>query len=474
MDLSNNDKLTIQILDDLYTGWQPHSGQKKVGKALYLDEKKQVFIQCGRKWGKTDFVIHALWRHALLNPGSACYYFCPQLKQGKEIVWSSGRIQRFGPKKYIKKIDNSELRVTFKNGSFIKVDGSDNHEAYRGITPDFSVYDEFKDFHPKFHEGYAPNFAVKQAPLIIIGTPPQSEGQYTDLAKECMIREDSSWFQMSSYENPHISAEWLDREKQKLIARGEEDVWFREYMAEMVRGGKNSIFPMFNRDAVTYHEDIIREIARDRHKMEWYVAVDPGTTTAMAALFCAVNPYNKKFYVLDELYITDQRDTSVNVAFPNMIEKCDELFPRGDIDEDWIFTYDEAAAWFSTEVQGSFPEHDIALFPTQKHLNKKEEGLSLIKDMLLSEIVVISDRCEFLSWEMLNYVRDDKGKIPKKNDHLIDCFRYALGAAQYDLNDVVEAKHKKNVDERPMVSMEADMKNDIELNDWTAKYDFKY
>ena len=86
--------------------------------------------------------------------------------------------------------------------------------------------------------------------------------------------------------------------------------------------------------------------------------------------------------------------------------------------------------------------------PTQKHLNKKEHGLSLIKDLLIHDMVVISDRCEDLIKEMEKYAKDDKGMIPKKDDHLIDCFRYLLGAANYDMVEVLERKRQENEDLR--------------------------
>jgi len=86
--------------------------------------------------------------------------------------------------------------------------------------------------------------------------------------------------------------------------------------------------------------------------------------------------------------------------------------------------------------------------PTQKFLNKKEHGLSLIKDLLIHDLVVISDRCEDLITEMEKYAKDDKGNIPKKDDHLIDCFRYLLGAANYDMVEVLERKMQKNNDLR--------------------------
>ena len=86
IELSPSDKLYLQIMDDLHTHWNPHPGQVKVGASLIKGDVNTLFIQCGRKWGKTDFAIYLLWRHALLNPGSTCYYITPELSHGRETV----------------------------------------------------------------------------------------------------------------------------------------------------------------------------------------------------------------------------------------------------------------------------------------------------------------------------------------------------------------------------------------------------
>ena len=153
IDLKPSDALYLQIMEDLHKHWNPHSGQVKVGMPLIKGEVGTVFIQCGRKWGKTDFAAYMLWRHALLNPGSTCYYITPELAHGREIIWHNGRLSQFGRekddqgrtkpggeeplKKYIKHIANTDSRITFKNNSSIKIVGSENWAAANGLTPDF-------------------------------------------------------------------------------------------------------------------------------------------------------------------------------------------------------------------------------------------------------------------------------------------------------------------------------------------------
>ena len=72
-----------------------HDKQIECLKSLYIDKKNLLFLACGRKFGKSEIACYVLWRHALLNPGSACYYIGPESTHARKILWDKGRIQKF-------------------------------------------------------------------------------------------------------------------------------------------------------------------------------------------------------------------------------------------------------------------------------------------------------------------------------------------------------------------------------------------
>jgi len=442
MEINQSQQLYLQIIEDLHKEWSPHTGQLEAGKAMLSGKADTVFLQCGRKFGKTEFAIYMLWRHALLNPGASCYYVAPEFSHAKKILWTDPRLPRFGGHKYVDKLLNNECIIRFKNGSTIQLMGSENYAAANGLSPSFLVYDEFCEFQYRFHETMNPNRAVKNCPLLIIGTPPRAgsknKDQYIEYADECQKSSRGLWMRRTGYENPHVDPEWFDREKERLFARGEEWIWYNQYEARLTAGGKHVIFPMLSRDKnVQPHSELINEIRNDIRNLEWYCVSDPGTTTVMAFLFVAINPYSKKVYILDEIYEKDAKETSVRLIIPRVEEKCNTLAPRVSMEEEWYKVYDEAAAWFANEVMQQFGYY---FQPTLKVHNKKENGISLIKDMLVHQTVVISDRCENLLTEMENYVADDQGRFPKTHDHLIDCFRYMVAAAHYSMIEIMKAK----------------------------------
>jgi hypothetical protein len=285
-----------------------------------------------------------------------------------------------------------------------------------------------------------PNLSVYKAPLVIIGTPPNHDCQFTMLAEEYRNDPDKFYIEGKTEDNPVIDRVWLAKKKEELYRRGEWDVWEREYCGRYVKGGSAKIFSMLSDKVVRPHVEVLSMIRKDLKKLRKYCFADPAGASVFGVLFVMINPYSKMIYILDEVYETRQDFMTVDNVGRIMIDKTSEFYrPMGE-DDGWYFGYDEAATWFANEMRDRF---DIHCMPTTKAQNKKEHGLSLIKDVLIYDKVVMSDRCVKTFWELDNYIKDHSGKVPKVNDHNIDNFRYILSADMYDLNDVKEPMPEK-------------------------------
>jgi len=418
-------KYHAQVLADLHSVWKPHAGQIPIGKALFMDGKKRVMLQCGRKFGKTECVIYSLYRWCLLYPNSYSYYIAPYKDQIRDLVWSNGRMPFFLTdelmKKYGIKINNSDFRVIFGNGSFIRCDGSDNFEKSRGYSATgLCVYDELKDINPKFHHAFEPNLAITDAPLLMVGTPPNSSDPQFDewnrVKDEITSSEVGAFFHRPSMANPHVSKEYFIRKEAELRAKSEYWKWQQEYLAELVRAAGNNIFPMLDKKKhIRSYDELINTIRLSHKHWDWFAAFDPGSAKCFAVVIGAVNRYSKQVFILDEIYATKLEEARVSHVVPKFIDKARQIHP---IMEDWYCVYDYAATWFMNEVQDHYGE-EISVHPCQKDLKNKENKLSLIKEMLLKGFLIMSDKCEKLYWEMEKYATDENGKIPKEDDH---CF----------------------------------------------------
>lgn len=430
----------VELTRGLRQNWTPHDGQRAVGRKVFAENIKSVFVQCGRKWGKTEFALDCLWNIAFLYPNSPCYFIAPFQTQAREIVWADPRVKEFGPRSWLKDgsagINNSELRLNFKNGSFIKIDGSDNFEKYRGPRFKVCIYEEYKDHRPEFRRAMRPNASVLDGWEIFIGSPPDRECDYTVLADDHKTDPLKFFYQAPTHENPHISMQWLEQEKRSLYMRGEGDLWEREYMARFVPGGATKIFPMISRNYVTAHDNVMALTRKDKKKLEWFWFADPAAASCFAVLFVAINPYTKTVYCLDEIYETDQAKMTVKQIGHRVLDLREEFW-----DGEWRQGYDEAETWFRTEFLDHFDER---LEPSYKAQHDKEAGLSLIKDIMLGNKLIISDRCQKLFWEMDNYYKTKQGRIPKEHDHLIDCLRYILGNTFYALPEMKEPKPERH------------------------------
>jgi hypothetical protein len=427
-------KEVADIIYDLNQAFTPHVGQVPIGRAIFGDNKKLIVNECGRKFGKTDIICYTLYRWALTNPGTFSYYIAPWAKQIQDILWANGRLPFFLPdhiaKKYIESINNTEKRIIFKNGSFIKCEGSDNYEASRGFScTGIAAYDEAKDHSPNFHNAFEPNLAITDAPLLVVGTPSYEEGNLlTRLGDFAKISPTGYYNTSPSHLNPYISKEYLERKEQEFRDRGDYDIYELEYLAKRVKIGKKYIFPMLKKSMVRPYQELLDHVTNNRKDYDFYTGYDPGSVKCFAVGMFAIHRFDRHIIALDEIYATKLGENSTRQIVPKALELCEEINKN---DDDWMDCYDYAAAWFASEVAYEYPDYPHSLFPCEKDLKNKETKLSLIKDILLKDIMTFSDRVINGYHEMDNYKLDDKGKVVKENDHWIDLFRYVLNLANY-------------------------------------------
>ena len=416
-----------KVLSDLHRKWKPHPGQIEVGKAFFKDDKDVVMLCCGRKWGKTEITLYILWRWALSNPRSFCLYVTPELEHGGDIVWTDGRLQTFGPESYIKRIDDQKKTIYFKNGSVIKLMGSKNHTKANGLTPSLVVYDEFCEFYTLFHPTMNPNRAATNAKLVIIGTPPRQDSrnrqQYIDYVKECKRDPNSIFLQQPTSKNPHISSSWLEKERIRLIEKGDQYEWLSQYEAKIVRGGKYVIFPMFDPKK---HVRRIDELPGGSWDYYWS-ANNSENGVFSGHLLIGIEKRTKQVVVLDEYFEKDLSKVSVRQIVPVMSTKLRKY--NWSLSEMGLFC-DNRSKWFQEEAQ---KHYSLNFIQASNVLKKKNEGLALIKDALNNNCLTISDKCVNLIWELENYVLSREMRLPVGNDMLIESLKFVLHTSNYSL-----------------------------------------
>ena len=138
---------------------------------LFEADKRWFCVVAHRRAGKTVAAIQRLVRDALNPklPNSNYAFVAPQYNQAKSICWpylTHMAVELGGA------VNESELRVDFKNGSRIRLFGADNPDRLRGLRLDGIVMDEFAQM-PRDLWGQVvrPALADRKGWAGVIGTP---------------------------------------------------------------------------------------------------------------------------------------------------------------------------------------------------------------------------------------------------------------------------------------------------------------
>lgn len=465
-------------MEALHKHWTPTPAQKLILERIFKHNRKRIFIRAGRKFGKTELCMYIANRISILSPATVSLYVTPSLKQGKKILWKNRRLHNSIPPEFLPHFQEQETTVRFPNQSYTELDGSENYESHRGTEPDLLMLDELKDIDRRFYDASYPNLAPRNGLLIVIGTPPKERHNfYCELEEEAATNPDWDFFHFPTSSNPHISAEWLRKEKEAYYRRGEEDVWIREYEAQYVWSAKSQIIPNFRREKHVRHSSVLFPIIQhNRRGWEFYCTFDPATSTTFAALFIAYNRLTGQIFVLDEIYEKSRVKMTASAIWSETTRKINAISKGIGFTPKWFFIYDEAAAWFANEISTQFRQGMTA---SRKAKADKESGISLFNTCLsYDNCFYMTEYCRCFAFEVENYVTDDDGNYPNRNDHCIDGYRYFEDIAAVVPNpegftmsriDPREARSqglftKKN----EILSLEdaIELEDDFEYNEW--------
>jgi phage terminase large subunit len=129
-------------------------------------------IVAHRRAGKSVACIVDLIDAALRcpRPRPRFAYIAPLLKQAKTVAWDY--LKHYGLKVPGATQNESELRLDFPNGGQVRLHGSDNPDALRGIYLDGVILDEAADMHPRlFTEIIRPCLSDREGWAVWLGTP---------------------------------------------------------------------------------------------------------------------------------------------------------------------------------------------------------------------------------------------------------------------------------------------------------------
>lgn len=170
--------------------YNPHKYQAEIHEKL----KRFSVLVCHRRFGKTFLAIATLIDAAISTDRENLRfgYVAPFQKQAKQVAWDY--LKQFALPIHGTVANESETSITFTNGAKIRLYGSDNGTAMRGLYFDGVVCDEIADFRPEtwpeiirpaltdsHHKGWC----------LFIGTP-KGLNQFYDLYQ--YAQQDPEWY----------------------------------------------------------------------------------------------------------------------------------------------------------------------------------------------------------------------------------------------------------------------------------------
>lgn len=387
-----------------------HPGQLEVLRALFDENKKYVFYRAGRKGAKTTTAIDAAWREAHMGSNKVIYLCYPTIAQGIEVVWEERRLQTCDQKdnsmfdKYVEKVDDSRHIVKFSNGSFIKLIGTWTEAKGRGSQPDFLVFDEVQDCNSDYIEAMDANLAAKEfSRCLMMGTPPKKRNHYESWWERITTNSQGKGFHYTSYDNvklPHLK-EWLDNKKAELIKANKEDVWLREYMAELCYSSADRVLP----DCEFIEENTIENLVRNFDYASRIpilaISIQPNYLCCVMAILIP----RKMMFIVDCLKIPQIWNQKVSDMY-------EEINKRSKYVQDMCLKKSRNIVW---DESGSFINIVNGVTPCRKDPKWQDRGIPLLREMMLNNKIKFSQKVSDFGVECQNLLIEESQKDVNKN-----------------------------------------------------------
>jgi hypothetical protein len=222
---------------------------------VYQDHHRFRVVVAGRRWGKTALSKVLIIKHAQ-KPRRKIWYVAPTYRMAKQIMWTD--LQEAIPKKWIKKINETEMKITLVNKTEISLKGADKADSLRGVGIDFLVLDEFQDMSEEtWTQVLRPTLADKQGHAIFIGTPKAynylyelyksgTRGEYYKDDKGILRRNDWASWQFPTITSPFIP----ESEIQAAMNDMDPKSFAQEFMASFESMSGRVYYPFERREHV--------------------------------------------------------------------------------------------------------------------------------------------------------------------------------------------------------------------------------
>lgn len=257
------------------------------------DDTHRFKVVCGgRRTGKSVYAQLTTITWASKKKG-LYWIVAPTYVQAKQIHWRG--IQDYIPQAIIKKKNEADLSIEFKNGSIIQLKSAENPDSLRGVKLNGLVIDEIasiRNWDWLWSEVLRPTLTDYEAPALFISTP-KGFNHFYELFEQGQANDGIyKSFRFTSYENPYIPKQEIDQAKTEIT----EDTFAQEYLADF-RKYTGLVYKEFEREVHVIEPFDITQV------YSIYRSFDFGSTNPTVCLWVAVDS-DDNWFICDEHYET--------------------------------------------------------------------------------------------------------------------------------------------------------------------------
>ena len=366
-------------------------------------------IAAGRRWGKSFLSLNELAKFSC-EPRQRCLYVAPTYRQAKTIIWQELKDQLI-ERRWVKKINESELTITLINESTISIRSTDNYDALRGGKYNFIVMDECADMNPDaWFQVLRPTLSDTLGHAMFI-TSPKGRNWVYDLWTNAQVMQDWNAYQFTTLSGGNVP----ESEIEAAIRDLDDRTFKQEYQAEFV-DYSGVIFYAYSDEL---HLKIYDQVKLD-DRTPLFIGCDFNNSPITAVISVKTG---------DNLHIIDE----INIHGSNTDELAQEIKTRYGNNRQITVFPDATGRRTNTNSMG-VSDHLILERAGFKVITAKinppvNETIVSVNSILKQNRLLIDPKCKNLRNSVLKFVYKEGTRIPLKDnvhDHMADCLRYLV------------------------------------------------
>ena len=365
-------------------------------------------VGAGRRFGKSFLSINEMAKFARF-PNQRIMYLAVTHRQAKTVIWEDLKTQLI-ERRWVKKINESEMQIWLVNGSTITVRSAETKDALRGGKYDFIVLDEVADMDKDvWYSILRPTLSDRRGHAMFIGSP-KGRNWFYDLWLQGGKLDDWASFQYTTLDGGNVPLEEIEAAKRDMDQRTFE----QEYLAQFVNYA-GVIFYAFDDENIEEHPGI-----------EDYTPLHIGMDFNRSPITAAIATRTE-----DGLHFFDE----IEIYSSNTNEMCEEIRARYGFGRQ-IYVYPDATGKRLNTNSNGISDHIILHNAGFKVVTDAAnppvaDAISSVNALLCNSSgerrLLIDPKCKRIRETMIKWTYKEGTKVPDKDsghDHMADAVRY--------------------------------------------------